>query len=307
MLTLFAIPKPFAGHIEVIQRNAIQSWLALHPDIEVILFGDEQGTAEVSRQYGATYVPGVMRNEYGTPLVSDLFAQAERMARYSLLCYVNADIILMSSFIRGLEVVAAEKRRFLMVSHRWDADITEPLRFEGEWEKDLEKRVRCNGTLHGPSGIDFFAFPRGLWGELPPFSVGRPAYDNWLLFRARQLGAALVDATPTVMIIHQNHHYGHNPRGKKGIWEGPEAQQNRQLAGGQGHLFLLLHASHYLTESGVKRALDFWHIYRQVEAAAVLHPRWAAPARMLLRIMDLLSAPLSRLKRLCRSISISAG
>ena len=28
MLTIFTIPKPFIGHIGVIQRNAIMSWLA---------------------------------------------------------------------------------------------------------------------------------------------------------------------------------------------------------------------------------------------------------------------------------------
>ncbi len=29
MLTLFTIPKPFAGHIGLIQRNAIASWTLL--------------------------------------------------------------------------------------------------------------------------------------------------------------------------------------------------------------------------------------------------------------------------------------
>ncbi len=31
MITIFAIPKPFKGHIDVIQRNAIQSWTKLSP------------------------------------------------------------------------------------------------------------------------------------------------------------------------------------------------------------------------------------------------------------------------------------
>ena len=31
MLTIFTIPKPFVGHIGVIQRNAIISWLNLSP------------------------------------------------------------------------------------------------------------------------------------------------------------------------------------------------------------------------------------------------------------------------------------
>jgi hypothetical protein len=31
-LTIFAVPKPFEGHIGMIQRNAIRSWKGLRPD-----------------------------------------------------------------------------------------------------------------------------------------------------------------------------------------------------------------------------------------------------------------------------------
>jgi hypothetical protein len=47
MITLFSTPKPFVGHVGVIQRNAILSWQRLHPDVEIILVGEDAGTAEV--------------------------------------------------------------------------------------------------------------------------------------------------------------------------------------------------------------------------------------------------------------------
>src|SRR5258708_22215262 len=43
--TLFR-SKPFRDHSGIIQRNALRSWTQLHPDIEVILFGDDAGAAE---------------------------------------------------------------------------------------------------------------------------------------------------------------------------------------------------------------------------------------------------------------------
>jgi hypothetical protein len=43
MLTIFSTPKPFHGHSGIIQRNALKSWTLLHPDVEVILFGIEDG------------------------------------------------------------------------------------------------------------------------------------------------------------------------------------------------------------------------------------------------------------------------
>ena len=59
MLTIFSTPKPFVGHIDIIQRNAIKSWTLLHPDVEVILFGDEEGAAEVCQEFGIRHEPEV--------------------------------------------------------------------------------------------------------------------------------------------------------------------------------------------------------------------------------------------------------
>ena len=119
MLTLFACPKPFKDpHIRTIQRNAIRSWLELRPRPEIILLGDEAGTAEFSSHH-------VARSEFGTPLVSDLFHQAELAATQPLLAYVNADIILMQDFVDAAAALPAHP--FLMVGRRWDLDVTEPL------------------------------------------------------------------------------------------------------------------------------------------------------------------------------------
>ena len=41
LLTIFTAPKPFTDpHIDLIQRNALRSWLALE-DVEVFVVGDE--------------------------------------------------------------------------------------------------------------------------------------------------------------------------------------------------------------------------------------------------------------------------
>ncbi len=37
VFTLFTIPKAFHGHTDVIQRNAINSWIRLHLGCEIIL------------------------------------------------------------------------------------------------------------------------------------------------------------------------------------------------------------------------------------------------------------------------------
>lgn len=271
MLTLFAIPKPFRGHIGVIQRNAIRSWTLLRPACEIILFGDDEGTADAAAEFGLRHVPEVARNEYGTPLVSDLFEQAQRLATYDLLCYVNADIILMSDFMRAVSHVARRKRRFLMVGQRRDVDLDQLWNFDSsDWESQLREYALNYGSLHPPTGIDYFVFSRGLWETIPPFAIGRTVWDNWLLFGARFYGAAVIDATQAVTAIHQNHDYAHIPEGIDGAWKGTEAQRNLILAGGYDHVFTLRDASWLLTPHWLMPAVTKEHRQRRREVRCKL-------------------------------------
>lgn len=285
MLTLLSIPKPFAGPIRLIQRNAIQSWLRLHPTLEVILFGDDEGTEEAATEFQIRHVPEVARNEYGTPLVSDVFGKAQRLASHDLLCYVNADILLMSDLVQAIEQVAGRQRHFLMVGQRWDLNVAEPLSFEAGWEERLRTLVLQTGKSHGPTGIDYFVFRRGLWPSVPPFALGRTAWDNWLLYDARSRGARLIDASPVVMAVHQNHDYSHCPGGMEGVWEGAEAQRNLELAGGPAHVFTLEDATHVLTLRGLRGARTRRHLRRRLDTAPLFHPCLDLPVRLLLKVI----------------------
>jgi hypothetical protein len=66
MLTLFTTAKPFVGHSAIIQRNALKSWTLLHPNVEVILFGDDAGAAETARELRLRHEPYVARSEAGS-------------------------------------------------------------------------------------------------------------------------------------------------------------------------------------------------------------------------------------------------
>jgi len=208
MITFFACPKPFRGHSGIIQRNAVKSWTLLEPKPEIILLGKGEGTAEVSRDLGLVHIPEVDENEFGTPLVDSIFRTGQKRAAHSTVCYVNSDIILMSDFMRAVEIISARMPKFLMLGQRRDVDIAEAWDFgAADWEKNLRDLVLRTGRLHEPNGMDFFCFPRNLYTDIPPFAVGRFAWDNWLVWRARADGASLVDVTGTVVPVHQNHGY----------------------------------------------------------------------------------------------------
>lgn len=270
MLTLFTTAKPFRGHIGMIQRNALQTWKALDPAIEIILFGNDEGAAEAAQEFGLRHEPHVECNERGTKRLDYLFGRAQAIARYQILCYINCDIILMGDFRRAIERVRAMHREFLMVGRRWDLDITEPLAFassdwrDKDWQTELRSLALRRGRKRTAEWIDYFAFSRGLYrADVPPF-VLRVFWDNWLVWKALDSGKPVVDASRVVLAVHQNHDYSHHQQGKQGVWNGEEAGGNAQLAGGWRHLRTIADATEMLSPEKVKRnAFRHWSTARR--------------------------------------------
>jgi hypothetical protein len=208
MITLFACPKPFRGHFGVIQRNAIKSWTLLHPNPEIILVGEDEGVSEVCKELDLVHIADVEENEYGTPLVDSIFQVCQERAKHSVVCYVNSDIILMSNFMAAVATVSCQMPKFLMIGQRWDVEIGKVLDLaSGSWETDLDLMRAQTGKLHSESAMDYFVFPRGMYTDIPPLAIGRLAWDNWLVWRARSKSIPVVDATVAVTIVHQNHDY----------------------------------------------------------------------------------------------------
>ncbi|MGH8546546.1 MAG: hypothetical protein ACREX3_23605 [Gammaproteobacteria bacterium] len=256
MLTLFAIPKPFTGHIGIIQRNAIKSWTLLRPQCEIMLFGDEEGTEDVAREFGLRHVSQIARNELGTPLLNDMFDTAQHLASHRLLCFVNADIMLMSAFLQAVEQVCRWRESFLMIGRRSDVRIRQAWNFaRHDWEQELQRYVKEYGKLRGDHNVDYFVFPKGFYDHVPPFAIGRPFYDSWLISKAISSRHPIVDATDVVMAAHQNHDHAHfgiqgevySLREAHGLAEG---KGNYELLGGELRRFGASDTSHILTESG---------------------------------------------------------
>jgi hypothetical protein len=281
-MTVFACPKPLRSrYIETIQRNAIASWLRLPGSPEVILFGDEE-TAGLAADLGARYSSSIEFTETGAPLLDGLLPAAEELATGELLAYVNADIVLMSDFAAAVARVSRRRRPFLMVGRRVDLDVTGQLDFADGWEGRLRDRALREGTLNSHVAIDYFVFRPGLWGEIPSLAVGRATFDNWLLRRALDTGAALIDATPFVVAVHQNHPYDHVPGGKPEVYGGQEARRNMELAGGFDKLYFIHDATHMLTPRLLLPAVAPRYLLQRWRRWSKWSPELSFPRRALL-------------------------
>jgi hypothetical protein len=276
MITFFTTPKPFLGHIGVIQRNAIESWKRVHPEAEVIMFGDEEGAAEAASALQIRHVPDVKRNEHGTKYLSSIFDGAQDLAHYNCLCYVNCDIILLSDFRAAAARVLAPGGRFLMAGQRWDTDITAPVDFyAADWEATVRRQALQANHQRPPQWIDYFAFSRGLYYKnTPPFVIGRPGWDNWLVWHARHSGARVVDATAVVQAVHENHDYSYHPDGIAGVWQGEEAQQNYALLQGDRCFATMENATHRLTPECLRPNCRHWVVQTRRKARTLRNAAW---------------------------------
>lgn len=251
MLTLFTIPKPFTGHIGVIQRNALASWRRLAPTVEIILLGSDCGVADAAQEFGAIHVIEIPANDYGTPLISAAFAQVRQLSRQPYLMYSNADMLFDESLLTALDRVR-HLPAFLLSGQRWDHEIHNNLcRSSPEDWRTLFAQRSIRGVLRGPSAMDYFVFPRLLDLGMPGFAVGRVGWDSWMVWKFRQDRVPVIDATADIAALHQNHTYASLERGCQ-HQQGPERTLNIQLAGGLANLLTLREASHELAAGSLR-------------------------------------------------------
>lgn len=276
-LTIFAMPKAFTGHTGLIQRNAIRSWKQLDPTPEILLFGNEPGIREMAEEVGARHISDVGRNEFGTPLVDRLFQAAQDLAGHETLAYVNADMILLNDFVQGVRTVQERLANFLLIGQRWDLPILDEIDFDDpQWCESLRRRMQKHPMLHAECGLDYFVFRKGLWPYIPPFAIGRTAWDNWLVMDPSRRGIPVVDGTEYITAVHQDHDYGHVAGGRREAWCGQEAARNRSLAGPTDYQGLtsgatwLLHADGGLVETELRRPQYITAAYRSQRSAWLL-------------------------------------
>lgn len=224
MITIFTIPRPFTGQFDVIQRNAIRSWLRLEPKPEILLFEKSVPLLrQIAREFDVELF-SVGRSPAGTPLITDALLQAQEIAKHDILCMANTDNIYMSDLPPAVQFIASQFEQFLMVGQRWNLnmtteleitvdgrrwqihqEMTEILEFQEDWEDDLRQRALAQDDIEHVGAIDYLIWRGNFYQNLPPLAVGQKGYDSLLVWLANQAEIPVVDVTQVVMVIHQDH------------------------------------------------------------------------------------------------------
>ena len=133
------------------------------------------------------------------------------------------------------------------------------------WQKEIVERGKTRGVLHGYAGMDYWVFPKKYQLDFPPFVVGRPSMDSWLIAKCRFLKIPVIDSTAVIDIVHQNHNY---PQKSKPFFK-QEKELNLQLAGGAINLMTLREANYVLTSNGLEKPQGSRAIF---SALALIYP-----------------------------------
>ena len=136
MITLFTTTKPFHGANKIHQLNSLRSWKTLHPAIEIFVFGNEEGAADVCSDLNIRHIPNVECSSQGTPLITAMFAMAAQLGRYPVQCYVNCDIVFIGDLEAAINKVPLD--RYLIVGQRFNLNVPAELNFSvGDWGDGL--------------------------------------------------------------------------------------------------------------------------------------------------------------------------
>lgn len=284
LLTLFTTCKPFAGDVGRNQYAALRSWTRLEPRPQVIVVGDDPGSAKAAADLGLTHVPSVDRSVDGKPLVKSMFREATTFAQHDLLCYADADTLLLDNSLMEAAKAMAGRRDFLLTG----ASSSAVYQADGKLSEVQTYHVNARGVW----GMDYFLFPRGSIYGMPPFPINQGGWDNWLVYSTRRRGATVIDATDFVHPIHLEHPPRVNPPASV---DGYHHELDNV-----DHLFSLLDATHRLTAAGSLAPVRGW---RQVRTVTRLP--WLWPALMPLQPVVKAALSVTRKQREARGITVN--
>ncbi len=188
MITFFTHIRPFDEIFTPLQRTAIASWKHAYGDCKVVLFYSDDSLELDAQKLDCDYVV-CKQTEEGLSDFGYMFEYVELNYDTPWYCEVSSDIVLSSFQTLMRSLMGYDKP--LVIGPRLDFDVTTGER-----------------TVHPPSAVDWFLYRKDTlpYKDIPPFNIGRSAYDNWMVWAGLELwDMQVVNAGYHVQALHYNH------------------------------------------------------------------------------------------------------
>lgn len=223
LITLFTT---FAAHSHIndtekyiVHNNTFRNWASLKPRVYLILFSNDSEVRLMAKKSNWDIVVPVNESSSSPPVLKDLFKFATSSFNTPWYGYANGDILFTDDLINtigNIHETIGSSQRVLITGRRTNVEnITKDMNVT-EFAT-LRKFAEANGKLYKTDAEDYFVTSQPFpWNETAPVVVGRPAYDNWIVGHARcGLKSIVIDATETVLAVHQTTRTGGNIEGYK--------------------------------------------------------------------------------------------
>lgn len=185
----------------VCRNNTVNNWASLAPFVKSIFFSDDEDLSNRVRKAGwDVMLPKT--SSIGVPILKFMYLDVMKKYNAHFYGYSNGDLLFTHTLVKTLlKLKPYSEHPMLIVGQRTNVrDVTESQASSHENITLLAKK----GKLFTPWGEDYFITDSKYpWKDCPEVVIGRVAYDNFLVLNARKHKHTTVDATRTLLALHQ--------------------------------------------------------------------------------------------------------
>ena len=210
----------------VCRNNTIRNWLSFGGTVKPIFFSDDTNLiARVKEKGWHVLLPS--KTAVGIPILKYMYMDVMKHYPSKFYAYVNGDILFTQGLVDTLQFILSAKKinqthPMLIVGQRTNVKHVSA---ENASSHENIIKISKTGKLFTTWGEDYFITNSNYpWKDCPEVVVGRVAYDNWLVLNANKRRHTTIDATRTLLALHQTT--------KKGNGEGrshPNAHYNGNI------------------------------------------------------------------------------
>ncbi|XP_071162485.1 uncharacterized protein [Mytilus edulis] len=188
-----------------VHNNTVINWNTFMPRVNLVLFTNDSGLSAYVRDRGWTSYPVTRHAAGGAPILKTMFQTVMKNFNSTFYAYANSDNLFDSSLLDTLSTVYNEldnKKPIFISGRRTNVAFLTPK--EAASYGNIQQAAKTRGSLFLTNAEDYFITNQHFdWSGFPDLVIGRRAYDNWLVLRARAIGALTVDVSKTLLLVHQ--------------------------------------------------------------------------------------------------------
>ena len=208
----------------LVRNHTVKNWASLLPFVIPVVFTDEKRIASECRRKGWNVLPVRVAAADGIPVLKHMFEDVMAAYNTTFYAYSNSDILYTDTLIDTLASYAFRLYDSLDIASSTStvqlvksSDIQKPVLIIGRrvnvenvtetesstW-KNITSTARRRGELFSQWAMDYFITTKFYpWKDIAEVVVGVLYYDDYLVYNARKQNHTVIDATKTLLALHQ--------------------------------------------------------------------------------------------------------